>query len=179
MAQPFLGEIRTFPWAFAPRGWALCTGSLLSIQQNSALFALLGIQYGGNGTTTFALPDLRGRGIVHQGVAADGGSYVQGTLAGTETVSLTPQMIPAHVHFIVANADTADKAKPDPGPYYLAKANLPSGTAGEIYAPFANPVTLAPGAVAMTGGNVPHANMQPFLVLNFCIALAGIFPSRG
>lgn len=178
MAEPFLGEIRTFPWPFAPRGWALCNGALLAIQQNAALFSLLGIQYGGNGTTTFGLPDLRGRGMVHQGTGSDGSNYVMGTLAGTETVTLTTQTMPMHNHIVIANGNAADKAKPDPGPYYLAKANLPNATAGEIYGAFANPVALAPLSIATSGGGTPHANMQPFLVLNFCIATQGIFPPR-
>lgn len=178
MAEPFVGEIRTFPWPFAPRGWALCNGALLSIQANAALFSLLGTRFGGNGTTNFQLPDLRGRGMVHQGVATDASSYALGTSAGAETVALTLQQMPSHTHAVHANAGTANKARPDPGPYYLAKANLPNGIAGEIYANFANPIALASGSVAQTGGGLPHDNMQPYLVLNFCIALSGLFPPR-
>ena len=173
MAEPFVGEVRTFPWPFAPRGWALCNGALLSIQQNAALFSLLGTRFGGNGTTNFALPDLRGRGMVHRG---GGDTYALGTSAGTETVPLTLQQMPLHAHGISASTNTANKARPDPGPFYLAKANLPNGTAGEIYAPFANPIALASGSVDQAGGGAPHANMQPYLVLNFCIALTGLFP---
>ena len=179
MADPFVGEIRTFPWTFAPRGWALCNGALLSIQQNNALFSLLGVRYGGNGTTTFGLPDLRGRGMVHQGTAPDSSTYVMGTSAGTESVALTLANLPLHAHNVVANGDTANKARPDPGPCYFAKANLPNATAAEIYAPLANPIALAAESIAPTGNSVPHANMQPYLVLNFCIALSGIFPPRG
>ncbi|GAA3283652.1 phage tail protein [Dactylosporangium vinaceum] len=162
MGDQYLGEIRMLASNFAPNGWALCNGQLLPIAQNQALFALLGTAYGGNGSTTFALPDLRGRRPVHAGR-----SYVAGQPGGTETVTLTSTQMPAHAH-VPRAAATGTQNSPGGGVW----APLPGGYA-------ASPDTsLAAACVAATGGGQPHDNMAPYLVLNFVIAITGIFPSR-
>ncbi len=169
--DPFLGELRLFPYpGIIPRGWQACAGQLLSIQQNAALFSLLGTTYGGNGTTTFALPDLRGRAPV--GV---GSGYVQGSQAGTETVTLTAATMPAHNHMLNADSGTTN-SQDAAANNFLATGGTPPQL---IYGAPNNLVTLDPGTLSQTGGSTPHANMQPFLVLQYCIAINGIFPSRG
>lgn len=172
MAEPFIGEIRLFGFPFAPRGFALCNGQLLSIAQNAALFSLLGTTYGGNGQTNFGLPNLQSRTPIHFGSSSQG-STAQGTLAGAETVTLTINTMPAHNHQLVGTSATADK-KPAVG-HSFANDTSP---AVDFYAPPAPAVTIAPQSVSNAGGGLPHANMQPYLVLNYCIALQGIFPSR-
>ena len=169
MASPFLGEIRTFGFNFAPTGWALCTGQLLPISQNAALFALLGTMYGGNGTTNFGLPDLQGRVPVHR---ATNGSFVQGAKGGTETVTLTAPMMPGHNHALLGTTTTANARAPDSA---LATSDVATDY---YYSPPSNAVTLNSGSIGPAGGNQPHTNLQPFLVINYCIALQGIFPSR-
>ena len=169
MSNPFLGEIRLFPWNFAPFGWALCDGTLLGIAQNTALFSLLGTMYGGNGQTTFALPDLRGRTPIHVS-----NNFSQGELDGQEQVTLTIATMPAHQHtFFGTSAAANSKA---PAGHTLTKDSV----AGDnFYAPDTTPFAISPQSIGGMGGNQPHDNMQPFLVLNYCIALRGIFPSRG
>jgi microcystin-dependent protein len=164
MAEPFLSEIRIMSFGFAPQGWALCNGQTLPINQNQALFSLLGTTFGGNGQTTFQLPDLRGRVPIHVG-----GGHQLGERAGEEIHTVTQQELPAHTHFV--NAIDVPAATNVPTGAFLAQR---SGA----YAPAANLATLAGGEVAPTGGNQPHLNMQPFLALNFSIALQGIFPSQ-
>jgi microcystin-dependent protein len=170
MSEPFLGEIRLFGFAFAPRGWAFCNGALLAINQNSALFSLLGTTYGGNGQTTFALPDLRSRVPIHWGQSPEG-LYFQGQVAGTETVTLLQSQMPAHVHG-VAVAHTTASATGVPSPSVI----LDALDDDQRFRTGADAVPMQ--SLAGTGGNQPHTNMQPFLVLNFAIATAGIFPSR-
>jgi microcystin-dependent protein len=175
MSEQFLGEIRMFAGTFAPRGNHLCDGSLLSIAQYDALFALLGTTYGGDGVTTFGLPDLRGRIPLHFG-----GSHVQGELAGTESVTLNTSQIPAHTHPMLASNDIPTVTNP--------AGNVPGQAAAKIYRAGTPTITLngastSPSVVtiggAPFGGNsLPHTNVQPFLCLNFIIALEGIFPSR-
>jgi microcystin-dependent protein len=172
MAEPFVGEIRLFGFSFAPRGFALCNGQTLAISQNQALFALLGTTYGGNGSTTFALPDLQGRTPIHLGTSSQG-STVQGAIAGAEQVTLTINTIPAHTHQLMGTSATADK-KPAAG-HSFANDTSP---AVDFYAPPGPIVTINPQSIANAGGSQPHANVQPYLVLNYCIALQGIFPSR-
>jgi microcystin-dependent protein len=167
VSDPFLAEIRVTSFNFAPKGWALCNGQLLPINQNQALFALLGTTYGGDGRVNFALPDLRGRAAVHAG------TLVQGSQGGTSTVTLTSAQLPAHAHALYATSTLATSASPA-GALLAAKPR--SGR--DIYAPPANVVGLNAAAVANAGGTQPHDNMQPYLVLNFIIALQGIFPSR-
>jgi microcystin-dependent protein len=174
----FLGEIRLFAGNFPPVGWAFCDGALLSIAQNDALFALLGTTYGGDGQSTFALPDLRGRVPLHQGTLA-GNSYVIGQQAGVESVTLTTSQIPAHNHS--ASASTAlppatgtGISLSGPSAYVPAAPSKP-----RFYAPAgSSPVAMAPQAIQPSGGNQPHNNMAPFLAVSFIIALEGIFPSQ-
>lgn len=164
MAQPFLGEIRVVSFNFAPKGWALCNGQLLPINQNQALFSILGTTFGGNGQTTFALPDFRGRVPVHfgQGISL-------GEAAGAATHTLTTSELPMHNH-AVAGSSAAPSAR-------SAASSLWASNAASPYA--ATPTTVMhPASIAATGGNQAHDNMPPYLVLHFVIALQGIFPSR-
>lgn len=172
MADPFVAEIRIYPFNFAPAGWAFCDGQLLPISQNTALFSLLGTTYGGNGTSNFALPDLQGRAPMHPGQGAGLSLRDLGESAGSESVTLLQSEIPTHSHAL--NADTAD----------LADTNVPSPNAtfaqssgGTLYATSAD-TQLADTALALAGGGLPHTNMQPYLTLSFCIALQGVFPPR-
>jgi microcystin-dependent protein len=169
MSNNFIGEIQLFAFGYAPRGWALCQGQLLPIQQNQALFSLLGTTYGGNGTTNFALPDFRSRVPLHWGNGAGLPSVVLGERAGAETVSLTQNEMPGHSHVPIASS-----AVPTVG--------TPVGNAWATGAPaaYGSPPNsaMAAAALANAGGSQPHTNIQPSIVLNFCIALQGIFPSR-
>jgi microcystin-dependent protein len=170
MADPFIGEIRTFGFNFAPRGWAMCNGQLLPINQNQALFALLGTTYGGNGQTTFALPDLQGRVGIHVGQGPGLSPYVLGQEAGTETVTLTQNQMPQHSHVVQANAAPATGSRP--GGAVLAR------TSDQIYASAGDGTTMNQAMIGNAGGSQPFGVLQPYLTLNFCIALQGIFPSR-
>jgi microcystin-dependent protein len=169
MSNNFIGEIQLYSFNYAPRGWAFCAGQLLPIQQNQALFSLLGTTFGGNGTTNFALPDLRSRVPVHSGNGPGLPSVVLGERAGAESVTLTQNEMPAHTHLPLAS--NVAPTVPD----LNGKAWATGGTAA-----YANPpnAPMAPTALANAGGSQPHPNVQPSLVLNFCIALQGIFPSR-
>jgi microcystin-dependent protein len=164
MATPFLSEIRIFSFTFAPKGWAMCNGQLLPINQNQALFALLGTTYGGDGVTTFALPNLQGRMPIHEGAG-----FTLGELGGEQNHTLSFSEMPQHTHSAAANSGPAN-AGGAPGNFW-ANGNQPA------YASSTN-VTLSPATVNNIGGNQPHNNMAPYLVLNFCIALVGIFPSQ-
>jgi len=165
MAEPFLSEIRIFSFNFVPRGWAPCNGQLLPINQNQAVFSLLGTTYGGNGTTLFALPNLQGRVPIHTG-----GGFVLGQSGGVESHTLTTQEMPAHTHQARASAD-GPTAKPPTGAFWS------TGTGFSPYSATAN-TTMSSENISNMGGSQPHNNMSPFLTLNFCIALQGIFPSR-
>jgi microcystin-dependent protein len=165
MAEPFLAEIRIMSFNFPPKGWALCNGQFLPINQNQALFALLGTTYGGNGQTTFALPNLRGRVPVHMGAG-----ITQGQAAGQEFHTVTGQELPAHIHFV--NCTASGAATEDP------TGQVPGRAAGNAYGAATNLVAMAPAMVSTVGGGQAHENRQPYLVLNFCIALQGIFPSQ-
>ncbi|MGY4397186.1 microcystin-dependent protein [Sphingomonas sp. UYAg733] len=179
MSDYFLGEIRMFPWDWPPKTWALCNGATLGIAQNQALFALLGTIYGGNGTTTFNLPDLRGRVILGMGQLAGGSFYPEGALGGVENVTLVTSQIPAHNHMMIATA--ANGAVAAAAGNYLSNAQTtPAGGSDElIYVnTTANSVALAGTSISSTGGSAPHNNMQPYLTVNYCIATQGIFPSR-
>jgi microcystin-dependent protein len=164
MSEAFLGEIRLFSFDFPPKGWASTNGQLLPINQNQALFSLLGTTYAGNGQTNFGLPDLRNCVPIHTG-----GGHTLGERAGETAHTLTSPEMPAHTHTLVGSASNADVVAP--------AGNQPA-TASQLYAPAAHPVALDPSAAGPTGGSQPHTNQQPFLALNFCIALVGIFPSR-
>lgn len=169
MTNVFVGEIRLYGFNFAPRGMALCNGQLLSIAQNTALFSLLGTNYGGNGVTTFGLPDLRSRVAIHQGQGPGLSSYVIGEQAGTETVTLLQTEMPAHNH--LHNASNSDAT--DSSPQGNVPAVIPSG--GYTATPNTQ---MNAQSIANAGGSQPHNNIQPFLTLNYCIALVGIYPSR-
>lgn len=160
MSEPYIGQITLFAGNFAPRGWAFCEGQLLSIAQNTALFSILGTTYGGDGRVTFALPDLRGRVPLHPGQGPGLSSYSLGEAAGTETVTLTEAEMPTHSHSMVIST------------------TQPGGTAKAIEGELTPNPIVAPNAVGNTGGSQPHPNMQPYLALNYIIALQGIFPSR-
>ncbi|WP_404372317.1 phage tail protein [Sphingomonas sp. MMS24-J45] len=177
MSQPFIGEIRAFGFSFAPRGWALCNGQLLSIQQNAALFSLLGTTYGGNGQTNFQLPDLRGRAALTFGQGPGLSNYVQGQVTGTETVTLLSTQIPQHNH--IWSASTSLGNQPGPAAGFLAGGQIPNGTPIPNFAAAGGAtVPLATTTLSTTGTNQGHNNMQPYLVVSYCIALQGIFPSR-
>jgi len=168
MAEPFLSEIRLMSFSFAPKGWALCNGQLLPINQNQALFSILGVQYGGNGVTNFALPNLQGRVPVHQSSA-----HPVGQSAGEAAHTLTINEMPAHVH--LGNAHTQPQAAP--GGVSPAGALQASGSQ-PLYGSTPN-AAMAANPMSSTGGNQPHENQAPYLVVNMMIALVGVFPSRG
>ena len=164
MAEPFLSEIRIFSFNFAPKGWALCNGQLLPINQNQALFSLLGTTYGGDGRVTFGLPNLQGNAPIHVG-----SGHALGEKAGEQAHTLSMSEMPAHTHVASGTADNGDTVIP--------AGNLLGGAAN-LYGAAANLTSLIPTSVGNAGGSQAHSNMQPFLVLNFSIALAGIFPSQ-
>lgn len=164
MAEPFVGEIRLFSFGVTPRGWLPCQGQLLPIQQNQALFAVLGTQYGGNGSTTFALPDLRGR--VPLNTSPD---YPMGAAAGEAAHTLTVNEMPMHTHSVAASGEPASLIPPA-GHVWPQSAST--------YSAVAPNVQMGANAVSVAGGSQPHNNMQPYLAINFCIATVGIFPPR-
>ena len=164
MAEPFLSEIRIMSFGFAPRGWALCNGQLLPINQNQALFSLLGTTFGGNGQTNFALPNSQGRTPIHVG-----GGHSLGQQGGEQAHTLTLSEMPTHTHLVQgSSAGTGGNVSPN--------GRFPGGGNNAYHSP-ASLTTLDPGTVTTVGGSQPHQNMQPFLTLSFCIALQGIFPS--
>lgn len=180
MAEPFLGEIRMVGWNFAANGWALCNGQLLSISQNAALFSLLGTAYGGDGVQTFGLPNLQSRVPIHQGTGAGLSNYVMGQIGGNENITLLPAHMPQHNHLMGVSNQSGSVV--DPTNAILAQGN--SGTARapvpvSDYVSTAATGTLAPTAISIAGGSQAHDNLQPYLCVNFIIALQGIFPSRG
>jgi microcystin-dependent protein len=170
MANPFVGEIRIFGFNFAPVGWALCNGQVMSISQNTALFSLLGTMYGGDGKSNFALPNLQGRVALDFGNGTGLTPRVQGTTGGEANHTLAQPETPAHAHGI--NCDSENATTPNPA------GNLPAVTARPVYAALPGSQPLNAGAVGVAGGGKPHNNMQPYLVMNYCIALQGVFPSR-
>jgi microcystin-dependent protein len=180
MSNAFIGEIRCFGFNFAPYGWAQCNGELLSIQQNTALFSILGTTYGGNGQTNFALPNLQGQVPMHWGDGPGGFSTQLGEVQGSTTVTLISNQMPIHNHTVTASSVAAGggserTAVPTAATYIGPSAN--PNAAFQSPAPTIN-APFSPKAIAVTGNSIPHENMQPYLVLNFCIALTGVFPSR-
>jgi len=172
VADPFVAEIRIFPFNFAPKGWAFCNGQLMPLSQNTALFSLLGTTYGGNGKSNFALPDLEGRAPMHPGQGSGLSLHDLGETGGSETVTLLESEIPAHSHAMRGDAiDPADTNVPSPS------ASFAQSTGGTLYQTSQN-TQLAGEALTPAGGDQPHNNMQPYLTLNFCIALQGVFPPR-
>lgn len=169
MSEQYLSEIRIFSFNFPPRGWAFCNGQTLPIQQNAALFSLLGTFFGGNGVSTFQLPNLQGNAAVHTTPGT-----LPGLVGGTTAVTLNVNEIPLHLHTFTVSASSATGGSPSNTTPAQADSVI-----GNAYAPGPQNVAMADGALGMAGSSQPHPNMQPYLVLNACIALSGIFPSRG
>lgn len=165
MGTPYMSEIRLMSFNFPPKGWAFCNGQFLPINQNQALFSLLGTTYGGNGQTTFALPDLRGKVPLHMG-----NGFTLGQAGGQEAHTLTISELPQHLHFVNVST-TASGGVDNPTGNFLGSAN-------NLYHAPAGLTTMNPGTIGPRGGSQPHMNMQPYLTLNFCIALQGVFPSQ-
>jgi microcystin-dependent protein len=171
MSEPYIGEIRMFAGNYAPVGWAFCNGAELQINENDALFALIGTTYGGDGTTTFCLPDLRGRIPLHMGQnSASGTTYALGQKAGSETVMLTADQLPSHTHAVSAQMTVATGSSPD-------NAIWASSTIKQ-YSNSNSDAVMKGVAISLEGGNQPHDNMMPFLPVSFIIALAGLYPSQ-
>ncbi|MDT4898421.1 MAG: hypothetical protein QOH25_3498 [Acidobacteriota bacterium] len=174
MADPFVAEIRIFPFNFAPKGWAWCDGQLMPLSQNTALFSLLGTTYGGDGKSNFALPDLQGRAPMHPGQGPGLSLHDLGETGGSETVTLLVSEMPAHPHALMASSDPADNNVP------AGKAAAPPlGRGNNLYNAATTPlVQMNPVEIAPAGGDSPHNNMMPYLTFYFCIALQGVFPPR-
>jgi microcystin-dependent protein len=174
MADPFLAEIRIFPFNFAPKGWAFCDGQILPLSQNTALFSLLGTTYGGDGKSNFALPNVQGNAPMHPGQGPGLSLHDLGETGGSQTVSLLESEIPSHSHAMMASSDSADN--------FVTAGNMiakPLGRGNNLFVTTTTPlVAMNDNALAPAGGDQPHNNMQPFLTLNFCIALQGVFPPR-
>lgn len=172
MSDPFIGEIRLLPYTFAPRDWAFCNGQLLSIAQNTALFSILGTTYGGDGHTTFGLPNLKGRLAMGAGQGSGLTAHPLGAAVGSATVTLTANELPAHNHQLICDATMG--SQPNPGEAFAAGER-----GGALY--HSNPTSLvpmAPQAMSMAGGGGAHPNIQPFVVVNYCICLVGVYPTR-
>jgi len=167
MSTPFLAEMRIMSFNFAPKGWAQCNGQLLPINQNQALFSLLGTTYGGDGRVNFGLPDFRGRTGIHQG-----NGFTEGQRGGEEAHTLTMSEMPAHNHFMQGSLDPNPALQANPVPNLYGQLTIP------IYGAATTLTTVLPSSVTNTGGSQPHNNLQPYSVFNFCIALQGIFPSQ-
>jgi microcystin-dependent protein len=171
MADPFVAEIRIFPFNFAPKGWAFCDGQILPISQNTALFALLGTVYGGDGKSTFALPNMQGNAPMHPGQGSGLSPHDLGEMGGSQFVTLLESEMPAHSHIV--SVSVQDGIEPSPTQQDFAK-----GQGINMYAAPGTLTQLAFQAIAPAGGSLPHNNMQPYLTLNFNIALQGVFPAR-
>jgi microcystin-dependent protein len=174
MADPFVAEIRIFPFNFAPKGWAFCDGQLMPISQNTALFSLLGTTYGGDGKSIFALPDLQGRAPMHPGQGPGLSLHDLGETGGSDTVTLLESEIPAHAHALMSNAGAANRTRP-------ANNSIARVAGATPYAPAQATPSAQLGATSLTptGGDQPHNNLQPYITVNFNIALQGVFPPRG
>jgi microcystin-dependent protein len=180
MASPFVAEIRIFPFNFPPKGWAFCDGQLMPISQNTALFSLLGTTYGGDGKSNFALPNLQGSAPMHPGQGPGLSLHDLGEQSGSDTVTLIDSELPSHGHFLQATTDPGTAASPSGDMF--ANGNWSDGQGGSggvfCYTTAAPNVSLSGFAVAPSGGGQPHNNLMPYLTLNFCIALQGVFPPR-
>jgi microcystin-dependent protein len=180
MSNPFLAEIRIFPFNFPPKGWAFCDGQILPLSQNTALFSLLGTTYGGDGKSNFALPNLQGRSPMFYEQGPGLSLHDIGETGGSTSVTLLQTEMPSHNHALQANVGTATSASPANAVYMKGHYDDGQGHRGvvDLYTTIAPTTALNPAALTLTGGNQPHNNMQPYLTLNFCIALQGVFPPR-
>jgi len=169
--DPFVAEIRIFPFNFAPKGWAFCDGQILPLSQNTALFSLLGTTYGGDGKSNFALPNMQGNAPMHPGQGPGLSLHDLGETGGEETVTLLESEIPSHAHTLMASSSTGTKPLPTNNTLARVSGATP-------YGPATNLTSFANSALSPAGGNLPHNNMQPYLTLNFCIALQGVYPPR-
>ncbi len=174
MADPFVAEIRIFPFNFAPKGWAFCDGQLMPLSQNTALFSLVGTMYGGDGKSNFALPDMQGSAPMFWGQGPGLSLHDEGEMSGSETVTLLESEMPAHSHALMASTEDGVQGSLTPG------TTIANSIGGKLYQTntSSNLVSMSPSALAPAGGDQPHNNMQPYLTLNFCIALQGVFPPR-
>jgi len=172
MADPFVAEVRIFPFNFAPKGWAWCNGQLLPISQNTALFSLLGTMYGGDGKSTFSLPNFEGSAVVHAGQGAGLSQYFEGQVGGSDTVTLLQSEIPAHSHNVMANTAPADNNPPAP------TFSIAQSTGTNAYSSTASNAFMSNNTLSPAGGSLPHNNLMPYLTLYFNIALQGVFPPR-
>jgi microcystin-dependent protein len=169
MSQPYIGQIKIFAGNFAPQGWVFCDGRLLSISENDALFALIGTTYGGDGQTTFGVPDLRGRIPLNQGTGPGLSTYVIGQMMGSETVTLLPTQLPSHTH--VASANGAVATSPPNGATWANNSQLAYGSSASLQ-------SMNPSSLMVSGGSQPHNNIMPYLTINFILSLFGIFPPQ-
>ncbi|HZO92294.1 MAG TPA: tail fiber protein [Candidatus Baltobacteraceae bacterium] len=172
MSNPFVAEIRIFAFNFAPRGWAFCDGQLLPISQNTALFSLLGTYYGGDGKATFALPNLQGSAPLQQGQGAGLTLYDLGEQGGSQYVTLLTSEMPVHTHTISGDATPLNAKQVSPS------GNVPGAPTGQSFYATAATTSMNPSMLSIAGGSQPHNNMMPYLTLNFCIALQGVYPAR-
>jgi microcystin-dependent protein len=177
MSSPFVAEIRMFPFNFAPRGWAFCAGQLLPLSQNTALFSLLGTQYGGDGKSTFALPNLQGNTPIHTGTSPFGDFFI-GQTGGEQTVTLLQSEMPLHSHVVNADTGVANSASASGNVYKSGQIPGAPATVVASYTTATPNTSLNPQTVGFAGSGVPHNNLMPYLTLNFCIALQGIYPPR-
>lgn len=179
MSEPFVGEIRQFPYSFAPHNFAYCAGQLMPIQQNTALYSILGVNYGGNGTSNFGLPNLQGRTMMHQGAGPGLTPRIIGETDGSPTVTLIQMEIPAHNHLMTVKMAGSQAVSATGGGGYLSISKSSDTGSQQAYSNAINQlVPLAPTMIGVVGGGTAHENRQPFLVIPFCIALFGMFPSR-
>jgi microcystin-dependent protein len=179
MANPFVAEIRIFPFNFAPKGWAFCNGQLLPLSQNTALFSLLGTNFGGDGQATFGLPNLQGMAAMHTDNYSGGGQFPIGETGGEQTVTLLATQMPSHSHVLNADTGAATTNNPGGGAYAAGIWNAPPNSGNvNCYTTAAPDTQLGPFAVGISGSSFPHNNLMPYLTLNFCIALQGVYPPR-
>jgi microcystin-dependent protein len=171
MSQPYIGEIRMFGGSFNPVGWAFCNGQLIQISENDTLFTLIGTTYGGDGQSTFGLPNLQGRLPIHQGTLTGGQTYQPGEAGGVESVTLSTQQMPQHNHSVIVSKDQGTQSAP-------AGKTSAANTSVLIYRPGIGTQTFDPSTVGVTGGSQPHDNMQPYCAVTFIISLYGVFPTQ-